>query len=387
MKIDKREPRHWLLLAQQGLYTLIAIFAKYVSPRPKKPIVVLYGHQLSGNLKALYDEWLRTRTANFDCYFLSLDPEYSQTLSMQGVPVLQCSRLLDMLLVGRCSAIITDHGLHAMSPLISFTNIIFIDVWHGIPFKGFTPDDFRVQHRYDEVWTSSPLLKQIYGEKFNFPPEIVHNLGYARADKLFLGLAATSSYRQTASIPADKKIVLYAPTWQQDDKGHELFPFNETQDTFIQSLSDICNTHSAILVVRSHLNASISKKTFKNVQYCSMENFPDTEGLLQETDILICDWSSISFDYLALNRPTVFLDVPPPWKNGFSLGKEYRFGKVADDMTSLRAILDHTLNDPQAYAAERGSTHAAITWEVYGGNTDGKAASRQLDRLLGLIRR
>jgi len=385
MKIDKSDPRHWLLLLRQGLFTLLAICGRYLYPKLPKPVVVLYGHQLSGNLKALYEEWRRSYTYDFDCYFLSLDPRYSQVLKGEGVNVLMCGGLRDMLLVGRCSAIITDHGLHAMSPFVSMTNILFIDVWHGIPFKGFLPDDFRIQHRYDEVWVSSPLLKQIYQAKFGFSADIVYALGYARADKLFLRQSPDPLFREKASIPAGNKVVLYAPTWQQDNKGRELFPFGESQDSFIQMLSEVCRKHTATLVIRSHLNASISTKSFDNVRYCSMKEFPDTEDLLLQTGILICDWSSIAFDYLALDRPTIFLDVEPPFKNGFSLGKEYRFGDIVNDMSSLALYLDNILKNPATYTDRKSVDHMATTSSVYGDSTDGKAASKQLDRLLTLV--
>jgi len=138
-------------------------------------------------------------------------------------------------------------------------------------------------------------------------------------------------------------------------------------------------------VIRSHLNASISMKIFDNVRYCSMKEFPDAEDLLLQTDILICDWSSIAFDYLALNRPTLFLEVEPPFKNGFSLDKKYRFGKVVANMDLLCATLNSTLASPQGYASEQGHVHREITSAVYGENTDGKSAERQLSRLVGMI--
>ncbi|MBK6511085.1 MAG: CDP-glycerol glycerophosphotransferase family protein [Haliea sp.] len=241
---------------------MIAIGARYLSRRPSKPVVVLWD-QLSGNLKALYHEWERNQRDKFDCYVLSLDPSYSEQLRHTNIPVLQCNRLWDMILVGRSDAIITDHGLHAMSAFLRFTSILFIDVWHGIPFKGFTPDDFRLQHRYDEVWVSSPLLKEIYERKFGFKPNIVKALGYARTDKLFLNLSPDPQLRVDLHIPAGHKVVLYAPTWQQDDSGRELFPFGESQDSFIRRLSETCEQNKAILVLRSHLNASISKKATK----------------------------------------------------------------------------------------------------------------------------
>ncbi|MEZ5503922.1 MAG: CDP-glycerol glycerophosphotransferase family protein [Halioglobus sp.] len=92
--------------------------------------------------------------------------------------------------------------------------------------------------------------------------------------------------------------------------------FGEHEETFISRLSDICSRHGAILVIRSHLNASIGARNLANVRYCSMKDFLDTEGVLQHTDVLICDWSSIAFDYLALKRPTIFLEVEPPFKMG-----------------------------------------------------------------------
>ena len=387
MKIDKRNPLHWYYLLQQGVYALAGACARRLSRKPQKPLVILYGHQLSGNLKALYHEWLNGHQHAFDCYFLSLDPEYSRQLFEQNVNVLRCQKLSDMLLVGRADAIITDHGLHAMSVLMKLTNIKFIDVWHGIPYKGFIAEDFLVQHDYDEVWVSSDLLKEIYQTTFGFRPDIVHNMGYARVDKLFLRSSPAHDLLEQASIPADQKIVLYAPTWQQDDQGRELFPFGISQDIFIQRVSDVCKQHNATLVIRSHLNARIGTHLSENVRYCSMKEFPDSEALLQHTDILICDWSSIAFDFLALDRPTIFLDVAPPFKNGFSLGPEYRFGAIATDLPTLEAHLTTALGEPQRYYDHYLGKHQSVTAQVYGENTDGTSAKKQLGRLASLISR
>ena len=385
MKIDKRNVTHWLLLLQQGLFTLLAIANRYLTGVPQKPTVVLYGHQLSGNLKALYDEWERHHKSEFDCYFLSLDPAYGPLLESTGINVLHCSKLNDMLAVGRASAIITDHGLHAMSPLIRFTAIHFIDVWHGIPYKGFTPDDFRVQRTYDETWVSSPLLKKIYVEKFGFSPEQVQVLGYARTDKLFRRDPPETDLRAQLEIPDEHKIVLYAPTWQQDDTGRELFPFGESQDTFLEALNTVCATHGCTLLVRSHLNARISQKTYPHVAYCSMKDFADTEDLLLQTDILICDWSSIAFDFLALDRPALFLDVSPPFSNGFSLGPKYRFGKIAKTLSTLCIFLQEAMDNGEGYSNEQSVVHGRIKSAVYGENTDGNAAGRQLEHLRDII--
>ncbi len=381
MKIDKRNPRHWWLLLRQGIYSLVAMAYRLVAPTPAKPRVILYGHQLSGNLKALYEEWQRHFSDDYDCYFLSLDPQYSDILEAEGVQVLRCGSLGDMLRVGTSFAVITDHGLHAMSVMVGRTGIRFIDVWHGIPYKGFTPDYFRVQHRYDEVWVSSPLLEEVYVEQFGFPAAIVRDLGYARVDKLFRGDPANPSLRRQLALPDDVRIALYAPTWKQEDSGRDLFPFGQSQDAFLAALNAVCAARNVLLVVRSHLNATISARDYDNVRYCSMKDFPDAESLLQETDVLICDWSSISFDYLALDRPAIFLEVEPPFANGFSLGPEYRYGYIAATMEELCGQLAAILDDPAGYTASQAGTHKRITEAAYGRNIDGQAAWRQWRRL------
>ena len=381
MKIDPRNPRHWLLLFQQAAYTLLAIVARFFRSKPTKPIVLLYGHQLSGNLKALYVDWNKRHQANMDFYFLSLDPIYSASLEREGISVLRCNRPRDMLILSQASAMITDHGLHLMTPLIRFTDIIFIDVWHGIPFKGFVPEDFRLQHRYDETWVSSPLLKKLYEERFGFQAEKVINAGYARTDQLFNCDGAETTVKTTYNIPVENRVVLYAPTWQQDDSGRELFPFGQSEEQFIGRLNEICGRRGATLVIRSHMNASIAKRSYESVAYCSQKEFPDTETLLKGSDIVICDWSSIAFDYLALRRPTVFLDVAPPFKNGFSLDQSYRFGKVISDMTSLCEYLGVCLDTPEKYQLECGDNQERVLNAVYGNNTHGNCASLQIDRL------
>ncbi len=381
MKIDRSDPKHLLLLAVQAFNTFLACMCRPFMRKPAKPVVVLYGHQLSGNLRALYEEWEKDFQDSMSIHFLSLDPEYGAQLSKSGVNVLQCSRTIDMLKVGNCHAIITDHGVHAMQPLLSLTDIRFIDVWHGIPFKGFVPEDFRLQHRYDEVWVSSPLLKDIYVEKFGFDPDRVLPIGYARVDKLFRRDTPRDDLRALLGIPPYHRIVLYAPTWRQDDQGRELFPFGETQTSFLTRLGQVCGENNATLVVRSHLNAQIPRAEIPNVTYCSMKEYANTEELLLHVDVLICDWSSIAFDYLALARPTIFLDVKPPFKNGFTLGPKYRFGEIVGSTAQLAEAMSTALTCRAEYQTTPDSFQK-VSQAVYGSAGNGYCARQQLHELL-----
>jgi CDP-glycerol glycerophosphotransferase (TagB/SpsB family) len=381
MKINKKKPGHWLLLLQQGLYALLASCARPVRPRHGKPVVVLYGHQLSGNLEALYQSWRNDNTQHLTFYFLSLDPKQSRQLKEQAINVLQCNKIVDMLVLCRASTIICDHGLHLLEPLVYLSNIKFIDVWHGIPFKGFDSADFRLQHCFDETWVTSPLLRKIYIDKFGFNPNRTLSLGYARTDKLFNKTVPQYNFRKLASIPQEDKIILYAPTWKQDEKGRQLFPFGESEKAFISALNTICEKQQAKLIIRSHLNASIDEDHFSNVIYCPQKTYTNTEDLLLISDILVCDWSSIAFDFLATDRPTIFLDVPPPFSKGFSLGQEYRFGKIVSTIDEFTQSLSQYLAAPDCYQKEYGDISQKVKNDVYGDNQDGRSAERQLNQL------
>lgn len=385
MKINWKKPSHWWLMLLQGTYTALGILARPILRRKQHPTVVLYGHQLSGNLKALYEHFTAHAGTAFDTYFLSLDPDYSRHLSALGIRVLQCNKMQDMLRVAAADVVITDHMLHAMSPMTRLTDVKFVDVWHGVPFKGFTADTFKLQHRYTETWVTSPMLKDLYVHKFGFAAEHVQALGYARADKLFLNTPGDESWKTALNIPSNSSIVLYAPTWQQDSQSRSLFPFGETQDSFLSKLDRICSQQNATLIVRSHLNAAIADREYGSVRYCSMKEFPDTESLLQGADILLCDWSSIAFDFLALQRPTFFLDVEPPFKDGFSLGPEYRFGQIATDMDSLTSSLSQALTDDSAYWQAHSDEHKRAISDIYAASDDGRACERQLSRTKQLL--
>ena len=384
MKINKRDPVHWLLLARQLIFTCAAILGHWLGRGRNRPRVVLYGHQLSGNLRAIYHASENGQAAGFDSYFLSLEPSYADRLEREKVRVLRCGSLKDMLLVGRSQVIITDHGLHLMALLVWLTRIRFVDVWHGIPYKGFSADEFWVQHRYEDVWVSSQKLVTMYIERFGFSAEQVKALGYARADRLFHAAKSPAPSTIREQIDAGRRIVLYAPTWRQDIHGREMFPFDQDQAAFIGEISRVCREHNAILAIRSHLNTPIGQHANPDVVYVPMSEYPDTEDVLLGTDVLICDWSSIAFDFLALKRPTIFADVPPPFKHGLALGAEYRFGSVSSDMRELTASLDLALRDEAAFMRAHESKYDEVITVVYAQNADGRVCERQVERLNAL---
>lgn len=387
MKINRRNPKHWWYLIVSGALVVLAVIIRPLLRvrRAKSPTrVLLYGHKLGGNLLAIY-RYIRAHSElGIEVTYLTLDPHYGKDLQNRGESCtwLTSPRCLRRLILA--DALISDHGLHSLIPLLYASDLRFIDVWHGIPFKGFDADDFRTQHRYDEVWVASPLIRQLYVDRFGFRPERVVVTGYSRTDLLVTGTQAQDQLRRRMCLPASGRLVVFAPTWKQDDAGRSIYPFDMEEAEFLSQMDSTLAKLDARLVLRTHLNSGLHAK-LQGSRVLSMPyaDEPDTEALLLVSDLLICDWSSIAFDFLVLDRPAIFIDVPAPFHKGFSLGPEFRFGTVVSDIESLCSALEHDLGLRRGRDEFR-QLRARIKEQVYEGFADGNASRRGVDRLTRL---
>lgn len=383
MKIDKKNPKHLFALALFSIAVLIALLFRNFNfkKNTKNKTIIMYGHKLAGNLLAIYNHWEKKHKQDFELKFLTMDITYYQQLKADGMSVVLTSNLKQtVLLLTMADAVISSHGLHTMEWLVNRTNIKFFDVWHGIPFKGFDADDFRVQHKYDETWVASPLNVKLYVERFGFHESRVKVTGYARTDQLAKPLISQQEMKQRFQLPQNKPTILFAPTWQQDSKNRSIYPFGTTEDEFLSALNQFAQQYNVLIVLRVHLNSpEVSGNSFKNILYRPFVTYPDTEALLYACDILVCDWSSIAFDWLVLQRPTIFLDVPAPFTKGFSLGPEYRFDTVVNDMSSLLIEMEQAL---QPMTGQNKKEYQIALEKIYRNYADGNSSQRCIERLL-----
>lgn len=385
MKISKSRPLHWLYLAAFSLQALLGLCGRLFARRKGRRPVILYGHKLNGNLLGLYTHLEFAAGECFAPVFLTMDRAYHRELAAAGIDSCWACSPRCAALLARAAALVSDHGLHSLQPLhlhYRRAGLRLFDVWHGIPFKGFDADDFRVQHHYDEVWVASELNRKLYVERFGFKPECVAVTGYARTDKLLPPELKTREARDVLGLAPTGKLILFAPTWAQDTQGRSIFPFGHSAAEFLNALSLLGRRHQATFALRTHLNSDdAGGADYPNIIRLPSSSHPDTEGILLASDLMICDWSSIAFDYLLLDRPTFFLDVPPPFRKGFSLGPEYRFGEVVQDLPALLESLESCLLQPEQYWQAHRERHQRIKQEVYGEAADGKAAERCVKRL------
>ena len=111
--------------------------------------------------------------------------------------------------------------------------------------------------------------------------------------------------KEKLEIPEDKKVILYAPTWR--DNQHEAgtgftYDLNVDFDALRQELGD-----EYVILFRVHYLVA-SKFSFDDYEgfIYNVSNYDDINHLYLIADLLITDYSSVFFDYGILKKPMLF---------------------------------------------------------------------------------
>ncbi len=198
---------------------------------------------------------------------------------------------------------------------------IYVNTWHGTPVKslgydipGSAATISNVLRNFlsaDYMISSSPFLTSIYLDKYKlkgiYEGKIIEE-GYPRNDRLFNAekQAVTELLeRYNIHLNPNKKIILYAPTWKGDDYYHpqayveDYIQFKNTLETFI-------DTDQYQILLKPHQVVYKALQKSGQLDNSLIPAFVDTNELLSITDILISDYSSIFFDFLASKKPIIF---------------------------------------------------------------------------------
>ena len=197
---------------------------------------------------------------------------------------------------------------------------VFLQTWHGTPLKKLVFD-------IDDISSASPKYKQqVYKQSRVWDYLIAPNAfssetfrrcfmydktmletGYPRNDILHAPNREqiAEQIKENLNIPKDKKVILYAPTWRDDEfyaKGQYKFELHLNLDMLRRELSD-----EYVILLRTHyfIADSIDVSALEGFAY-NVSKYDDISELYLISDILITDYSSVFFDYANLKRPMLF---------------------------------------------------------------------------------
>ena len=111
-----------------------------------------------------------------------------------------------------------------------------------------------------------------------------------------------SDFSKKYNISADKKIILYAPTFRDEEKYNNVFSYLDLEK-FNSVLGE-----EYVLALRLHPKIKNFYKDDISSQgkYIDVSDFESEQELMLISDMLITDYSSIMIEYAILNRPIIF---------------------------------------------------------------------------------
>ncbi|MEV4635950.1 CDP-glycerol glycerophosphotransferase family protein [Actinoplanes sp. NPDC049548] len=386
-----------LQVDERGAYARTRLRRKRTATLRRTPLreAVIFesfgGRQYSDSPRAMHEELLRRG--------LPLEAQYLTVREGQASPpeTLTPARLggtewYDAL--ATCRYIVTNS--HLPDWFERRPGQVVVQTWHGTPLKriGFDVTDIRhadrnyLQRVEKETpnWSflvspnrfSTPVLQRA----FRYGGEMLES-GYPRNDLLFnTDSCATAAIRRHLGLPAGKRVVLYAPTWRDDEfYGQGRYKMSMQLD-LAAARRMLGDDH--VLLVRRHPNVIDPIPDDGSGFVLDVSTYPDMADLLAVADVLVTDYSSTMVDFAATGRPILLYTYDLEHYRDRLRGFYLDFEKEAPGpllMTSEDVIksLAELAVDPDLYADQRRAFQARFC-----DLDDGNATKRVVDRMLEL---
>ncbi len=190
---------------------------------------------------------------------------------------------------------------------------LYIQTWHGFPLKRIEGDAAEaLDENYlkaakkdsqmcDLFLSDSAFLTEIYRRAFWYSGEVLE-CGFPRNDMLFgPGREEEAQVRRSLSLPDDKRLALYAPTFRKD-KGLSVY------DLDYQRLTEaLSRRFGGEWLVLAKLHPNIAEKAGRLALdprwVRNASAYPDIQDLYLACDALVTDYSSVMFDYMCTGKP------------------------------------------------------------------------------------
>lgn len=303
------------------IYQVVFMILGYILPKKKNQIIFesFLGKQYSDNPRAIY-EYLEKNYPEYTLYW-SVERNSLYKFNTLNVNYIRRFSFKWMITMNRSKYWVTNSRLPLWIPKPK--KVIYIQTWHGTPLKRLA-DDMEEVHmpgtntqkykenflkeaqKWDYLISPNAYSTEIFKRAFKYDREIIE-VGYPRNDYLILNnnQIEIDSIKRKANLPLDKKIILYAPTWRDNQfYGRGRYKFDISMD--LEKMQKELSSEYVILLRMHYLvaeNIDISKYSGFIYDYSYYE---DIRELYLISDILITDYSSVFFDFANLKKPMLF---------------------------------------------------------------------------------
>lgn len=302
------------------LYRLVPVDSKVIM------FISFHGRGYSDNPKAIYEEMRKDDRFKDYTFIWAIKYHKSKNIEIPGAKVIEYYSVPYFYYLSKAKYWIFNCKMPAY--ISKKKNQIYLQTWHGTPLKRLGHDIqvdknttfYRSQMSADEMYKSydidverynymiSPnaFCTKVFQSAFAINRERLIETGYPRNDILSnVTKEEVDDIKRSLHIPFDKKVLLYAPTWRDNQYVTKGYTFKLEADfhKWKEALGD-----EYVLLFKPHyliINEYGHDRSLDGFLY-SIDADVDISSLYIIADALVTDYSSVFFDYAILNRPIYF---------------------------------------------------------------------------------
>ncbi|PGK51264.1 CDP-glycerol--glycerophosphate glycerophosphotransferase [Priestia megaterium] len=306
-------------LTVHSFRTLFSFFSHL--PRQKNLVMFesFNGRQYSDNPRAIY-EYLAEHYPSYKLVW-SADRRFHSQFEDKGLDVAYRFSLKWLWLMPRAKYWVSNSRFPESFRKPPST--VYLQTWHGTPLKrlgvdieevvmpGTTTEKYKKNfvseaQRWDYLVSPNRYSSDIFKRAFGFTNEMLET-GYPRNDSLFTlnNQESIERLKKETGLPLDKKIILYAPTWRDND-FYEVGKYKFKIQLNLKKLQEQLGEEYIILCRFHYLVAeNLDVSEYEGFVY-DFSRYEDIRNLYLMSDMLITDYSSVFFDFAILQKPMLF---------------------------------------------------------------------------------
>jgi CDP-ribitol ribitolphosphotransferase len=163
----------------------------------------------------------------------------------------------------------------------------------------------KISENTDYLIISSEKIEDYYAEAFQIDKSKIKPLGLPRLDYYFENHDVNkikSDFFKKYGIDCNKKIILYAPTFRDEEEYNNVFNYLDLRK-FNENLGA-----EYVLALRLHpkIRDFYGGNIESNEEYIDCSDYESEQELMMISDVLITDYSSIMIEFAIFDRPIVF---------------------------------------------------------------------------------
>ena len=377
------------MLFLSALFLTLGSLVVLVRKNMKEPyVVVLFGATFRPTIDTIRREALAHSSTPLRFVYTSFDESYLEKLETappNGATIARPDTFRGAMTLASAGVAVLADRPRTMTILKRLGGVFFIDVWHGVSYKGIKRPGFL--RSYDEVWVASEFVKNLYVTQCKVSAERVIPIGYSPFDDMNKTPPSRANLLDSLDLPPESGAVIgVAATWNEKNPSDPLPGFSILGPESLDKLSKFAIDNQCTIVFRNHLISGSHQASYPGLYFRSQANYANPNELLQLSDILITDWSSLAFDFLHTQRPLIFLDSPASRPRRFLIGPQHRPGPKIRHVDDLLNHLGSLLRDPSLFESEFGKDSSELLNNVSPPGLRGSVGKNQVERLAEICR-